>query len=227
METTTLQAEVRASRGKGPARRLRARGKVPGVFYGPGVEPTPLTLSPKELTKALRGERGRNVVFKLSVGGKDELAMVKDVTIDPVTQELLHIDLYRVFEDKVLEVNVPFHTHGRAAGVVQGGVLNVTRRTLPLRTTPANIPVSIGADVTHLNLKDTISVEEIELPAGVECTLRPKLTLVIVLEPRKVTEAEEEAEAAAAAAAAAAAPAAEGAAPAAAPPAAEADKAPS
>ncbi|MGB5695622.1 MAG: 50S ribosomal protein L25, partial [Polyangiales bacterium] len=100
METTTLQAEVRASRGKGPARRLRAQGKVPAVFYGPGVEPTPLTLSPRELTKALRGERGRNVVFKLSVGGKDELAMVRDLMTDPVTHELLHIDLYRVFEDK-------------------------------------------------------------------------------------------------------------------------------
>jgi large subunit ribosomal protein L25 len=199
METTTLQAEVRASRGKGPARRLRAQGKVPGVFYGPGLEPTPLTLSPKELTKALQGERGRNVVFKLSVDGKDELAMVKDLTTDPVSQELLHIDLYRVFEDKELEVAVPFHTHGRAVGVVQGGVLNVTRRTLPLRTTPANIPVSIDVDVTHLDLKDTISVEDIELPQGVECALRPKLTLVIVLEARKITEeAEEVAEAAAA-----------------------------
>jgi len=199
METTTLQAEVRASRGKGPARRLRAQGKVPGVFYGPGVEPTPLTLSPKELTKALRGERGRNVVFKLSMDGKDELAMVKDLTTDPVSQELLHIDLYRVFEDKVLEVNVPFHTLGRSVGVVQGGVLNVTRRVLPVRTTPAKIPVSINVDVTHLDLKDTISVEEIELPEGVECLLQPKLTLVIILEPRKAT-AEEEAEEAAPAA---------------------------
>ena len=188
METTTLQAEVRDSRGKGPARRLRARGKVPAVFYGPGVEPTPLTLSPKELEKALRSERGRNVVFKLAVGGKEELAMVKDLNTDPVSQELLHVDLYRVFEDKVLEVEVPFHTHGRAQGVVQGGVLNVTRRTLPVRTTPANIPVSIDVDVTPLNLKDTISVEEVELPGGVECMLSPKLTLVIVLEPRKVTE---------------------------------------
>ncbi|UCH30048.1 MAG: 50S ribosomal protein L25 [Myxococcales bacterium] len=188
METTTLQAEVRGSRGKGPARRLRAQGKVPAVFYGPGVEPTPLTLSPKELEKALRGERGRNVVFKLSVGGKDELAMVKDVTTDPVSQEVLHVDLYRVFEDKVLEINVPLHTLGRAQGVVQGGVLNVTRRTLPLRTTPANIPVSIDVDVTHLNLRDTISVEQIELPAGVECMLASKLTLAIVLEPRKVVE---------------------------------------
>lgn len=205
METTTLQAEVRDSRGKGPARRLRAQGKVPGVFYGPGVEPTPLTLSPKELTQALRGERGRNVVFKLSVEGKDELAMVKDLTTDPVTQELLHIDLYRILEDKVLEVDVPFRTSGRSVGVVQGGVLNVTRRVLPLRTTPANIPVSIEVDVTHLGLKDTISVEEIEFPEGVECSLQPKLTLVIILEPRKATAAEVEEDEAAAAAAAAAA----------------------
>ncbi len=190
METTTLQAEVRDSRGKGPARRLRAQGKVPGVFYGPGVEPTPLTLSPKELEKALRGERGRNVVFKLSVGGNEELAMVKDVTTDPVSQELLHVDLYRVFEDKQLEIDVPFHTHGRAAGVVQGGVLNVTRRTLPIRTTPANIPVSIDVDVTALKLRDTISVEDVALPEGVECLLAPKLTLVIILEPRTAAVAE-------------------------------------
>jgi len=209
METTTLQAEVRDSRGKGPARRLRAQGKVPGVFYGPGLEPTPLTLSPKELTKALRGPRGRNVVFKLSVDGKDELAMAKDVATDPVTQELVHIDLYRIFEDQVLEVEVPFHTHGRAAGVVQGGVLNVTRRTLPVRTTAANIPVSIDVNVTKLNLKDTISVEDVELPEGVVCMLKPKLTLVIILEPRKATAAEEAEDQAAAAAttAAAAAPA--------------------
>ena len=117
------------------------------------------------------------------------------------------MDLYRIFEDKVLEIDVPLHTRGRAAGVVQGGVLNVTRRTLPLRTTPTNIPVSIDVDVTHLNLKDTISVEQIELPAGVECLLAPKLTLVIILEPRKATAEDDEADAAAAAAEAAAAPA--------------------
>ncbi len=199
METTTLQAEVREERGKGPARRLRVQGKIPGVFYGPGVEPTPLTLSPKELERALLGERGRNAVFALTVGGTEELAMVRDLSTDPVTRQLLHVDLYRVFEDKEIEVNIPFHTHGRAAGVVQGGVLNVTRRHLPVRTTPGKIPVSIDADVTALNLKDSISVKDIDLPEGVECTLRPELTLAIILEPRKAT-AEEEAEDAATAA---------------------------
>ena len=208
METTTLQAEVRDTRGKGPARRLRAQGKIPGVFYGPGLEPTPLTLSPKELEKALRGERGRNVVFTLSVGGKDELAMVKDVTVDPVSQELLHVDLYRVFEDKELELDVPFRTHGRAQGVVMGGVLNVTRRTLPVRTIPAKIPVSIDVDVTPLQLRDTISVEQVEMPEGVECTLSPKLSLVLVLEPRRAAAtAAEDADASEAAAAEGDAPA--------------------
>jgi len=250
METTTLQAEVRVTRGKGPARRLRAEGKIPGVFYGPGLPPTSLTLSPKEVTQALRSERGRNVVFKLSLDGKEELAMVKDLSTDPVTQELLHIDLYdgkeelamvkdlstdpvtqellhidlyRIREDQVLEVHVPLRAQGKAAGVVQGGLLNITRRTLPIRTTPANIPVSIEVDVTHLELKDTLSVEDVEFPEGVECLLRPKLTLAIVLEPRKATAAEEEAEAEAAAAAAPGAAATEGEAA----PAADADKAPS
>ena len=210
METTTLQAEVRETRGKGPARRLRARGKLPGVFYGPGVPPTPLTLSPKELEKALRGERGRNVVFKLSLDGKDELAMVREVTTDPVSQELLHVDLYRVFEDKELEVNIPFHTYGRAAGVVQGGVLNVTRRHLPVRTTPGKIPVSVDVDVTDMNLRDSITVQDVEFPEGVTCTLQPKLTLAIILEPRKVAADEDLASEAGAAEDAAVAPAAEG-----------------
>ena len=158
------------------------------------------------------------MVFKLSVGGKDELAMVKELSTDPVTQELVHIDLYRILEDKVLEVNVPFHALGRAAGVVHGGVLNVTRRTLPLRTKPANIPVSIDVDVTSLELMGTISVEDIEFPEGVECMLRPKLTLAIIVEPRKATAAEEAEDAAEAAAK----PSADAAAPA---PAADADKA--
>ena len=188
METTTLQAEVRTTCGKGPARRLRASGKVPGVFYGPGADPTPLTLSPGELTKGLRSERGRNAVFTLKVDGKDELAIVKDVATDPLTRQLLHVDLYRVFEDQELDVKVPLRTVGKAIGVVQGGVLNVTRRVLPLQAKPGDIPVAIEVDVTSLNLKQTISVKDLDLPTGVICTLPSELTLVLVLEARTVAE---------------------------------------
>ena len=202
METMTLQAEVRESRGKGPARRLRKQGQVPAVFYGPGIEPTPLSVSPKELTTALRGERGRNVVFTLSYGGKQELAMVKDLTTDPVTLDILHVDLYRIFEDRELDVLVPFKTKGRAIGVVQGGVLNITRRHLPLRATPDKIPTTIEVDVSDLDMHDSISVKDIPLAEGVTCSLKPDLTLAVVAEERRAAIEEEEEAAAAAAAAA-------------------------
>ena len=210
METTTLLAEVRETRGKGPARRMRSEGKIPGVFYGPGQEPTPLTLSPKELERALRSDRGRNVVFSLNIGGKEDLAMVKDLEVDPVSRQLLHVDLYRVSTDREVRVNVPIKTHGRAIGVVKGGVLNQARRTLPLITTPDKIPTVIDVDVTELDLMQTVDVKDIPLQEGVTCPLRPELTLIGVVESRRVVE-EKPAEAAEGEAAATeAAPAAEG-----------------
>ena len=190
METTTLQAEVREKRGKGPARRLRMEGKIPAVYYGPGVEPTPLTLAPKPIERALRGERGRNTVFTLELNGEQSLTMVRDLSVDPVTRELLHVDLYRVKADRAIDVMVPFVTQGRAIGVVAGGILNVTRRSLPLRTTPDKIPSVIEVDVTELELHDTISVKDIPLEDGVECALHPELTLVIVGEDRRQAEEE-------------------------------------
>ena len=85
---------------------------------------------------------------------------------------------------------VPFEARGRAVGVVQGGILNVTRRHLPLRTTPGKIPVIIEVDVTELELHQGISVRDIPFPEGVTCTLKPELTLAVVVEPRRVVEEE-------------------------------------
>ena len=190
METTTLQAEVRTSRGKGPARRLRMEGKIPAVFYGPGLEPTPLTLAPKTLERALRGQRGRNTVFTLELDGKSELSMVRDLEVDPVTRQLLHVDFYRVLLDRQVDVNVPLVTTGRAAGVIAGGTLNVTRRVLPLRTTPDKIPDRIEIDVSPLEMNDAISVKDIPFGDGVVCKLKPELTLAIVVETRVIVEEE-------------------------------------
>ena len=96
METHTMQAEVRSGSGKGPARQLRAKGLIPAVFYGQGVSPTPIAVKPKELTKALSGVLGRNQPITLSVGGKTELALVKELQIHPISRQPLHVDFYRV-----------------------------------------------------------------------------------------------------------------------------------
>ncbi len=202
MNKQTLQAEVRDSRGKGPARRLRAQGKIPAVFYGPGIEPTPLTVDPKELEAHLRGPLGRNTLFDLTYDGKSELAMVKDLTVTTVDRVLLHVDFLRVSADAPVKAEVKITTTGRAIGVVKGGKLNVTRRAVPVLAKPGSIPAKLVIDVTEIDMFGSLAVKDLVLPEGVTVTLKPDLTLVAVVEDRRAIKlAEEEAEAAAALAA--------------------------
>lgn len=212
METQTLQAEVRKEGGKGPARQLRVRGLIPAVFYGPGTTPTSLAVSPKELAKAISGAHGRNAVLSLKVDGKDELALVKELQIHPLSRELRHVDLYRVELGREVLVQVPFTTHGKAAGVQKGGEQHNIFRKLPVRTTPDKIPSVIDVDVSALDVNETIAVKDVTLPAGVAIALSSERTLVAMYseERKKRAHAEEEAAGPAAAAAApAAAPAAD------------------
>ena len=199
METTTLQAEVRKECGKGPARRLRMQGKIPAVIYGKDLAPTPLTVDPKELEKHLRGPFGRNTLFEVTFGSDKALAMIRDLTVEPVSREMIHADFYKVDLDNEVQARVPLKTTGRAAGVIAGGKLNVTRRDLPVVCKPNLIPSEIVIDVSDINMHETVSVKDLQLPEGVRVALRPELTLAIVLEDRRAAkEAEKEAAEAAA-----------------------------
>lgn len=206
MEATKLEAEVRGSRGKGPARRLRAQGKIPAVIYGAGVESTALTLDPKALVKALSGEKGRNSLFELTIAGKSEHAMVRDVAVDPVSRVIQHVDFFRIDASLPVDAQVPLVAKGRALGVQKGGKLTVKYRTLPVRCIPAIIPTKIEIDVTNVDLGSSVTVADLGLPDGVTVSLRPNVAVAGVFEEKKV--AEEEAPAGAPAAAAKAAPAA-------------------
>jgi large subunit ribosomal protein L25 len=205
MEPLMLTTENRTETGKGAARRLRARGLVPGVFYGPGAEPVGLAASPKALSQALSTPNRRNTLLKLNIAGQDQLAMLKEVQVHPITRQVVHFDLYKVDLDRPVVVPVPFATEGRARGVIAGGEVTVVFRDLPVRTTPDKIPAVIRVDVTHMELGDTFRVKNLQLPEGVEVTLEPERNLISCAEPRKRPEEDE-----------AAAPGAEGAAPAAA-----------
>ncbi len=196
METTTLSAEVRTECGKGPSRRLRMEGKIPVVLYGPGIDPTPLTLAPKTLIRALRGERGRNSIFSIEHGGNETLAMVRDLVVEPVSRELLHVDFLKLDLEKEVNSVVTLKTKGRAVGVQRGGILNVTRRDLPIRSKPADIPAFIEFDVSEVEMFQAVRVSDIPVPDGVVIRLDPKLTVVTVLEDRKAKVAAEAAAAA-------------------------------
>jgi large subunit ribosomal protein L25 len=209
MDIQTLQAEVRHEGGKGPARQLRMKGLIPAVFYGPGTEPTSIAVSPKELRKALSTEYGRNQVVELTLGGKKELAVVREVQHHPVTRDLRHADFYRVALDREIEQKVPFETKGKAIGVAEGGILRIIYRELPVRCSPNKVPAKIVIDVTRVNLHEAIHTKDLELPPGVVVTLPPDRSLVsVVSEDKRGQEEDAAAAAAAATPAAAAAPAA-------------------
>jgi len=204
METTaTLSAETREQTGKGAARQLRMRGQVPAIYYGPGHEPTGLSVQPKELIAALSTAQGRNALLTLKIGGKDELAMVQDLQIHPVTRRPVHVDFYRVDPERKIERVVPFVTEGRAKGVVAGGELIVIYRELPLRAKPGQFPARVSVDVTHLEIGDHVKVKDLSLPQGVEAVLPAERSVISCTTLRKRQE-DEEATAAAAAPGAAA-----------------------
>jgi large subunit ribosomal protein L25 len=195
--TLTTETRVQGETGKGAARRLRARGLVPGVFYGPGAPAVGIAVAPKSLAQALGTAHRRNALLKLQIGGQDHLAMVKEVQVHPVTRAVLHIDFYKVSLEREVVANVPFIAEGRAKGVIAGGEVNVIFRELPVRTTPDKIPAVIKVDVTPMELNTTLRTKDLTLPEGVVVTMDAERNLVTCAEPRKRPTEEEEAAAAA------------------------------
>ena len=195
MSANTLSATVRTDGGKGKARRLRAEGKIPAVAYGKDFEATPLTVSPKDLSRILGGERGLNTVVDLQIEGRENTVhtLVADYQIHPLTRELLHADFKRVDLDTPVETSVPLELTGRSKGVVMGGKLNQVYRTLPVRCRPRDVPVKLLHDITELGLDQVAAVKDLELPEGVEVLMQPARTFASVMaDKRQKKEGESE-----------------------------------
>ena len=119
----------RSDRGKNEARRLRQSGKVPAVLYGGKGDAIALALNTKQIGAILRSATGHNTLFQVDLAGKHEPAILKDWQVDPVSGNLLHVDLVRVAMDVRMRVKVPVHAFGEPAGVKQqGGVFEVVTR---------------------------------------------------------------------------------------------------
>ena len=124
-----LDAVVRETRGKNEARRLRVAGQIPAVVYGGGQEPQSVAVSPKELSRLLHSESGFNTLIDLKIAGATTKVIVKDYLLQPVTQQLMHADFYRVDLNKKVHVKVAVRLHGEPKGVkIQGGMLDFVHR---------------------------------------------------------------------------------------------------
>lgn len=189
MEQLSLSVEIRQEKGKGPARRVRRAGRLPGVLYGQGNNAT-ITVEPRLIHKLLIEEGGRNKVLNLTgTGVQGKHALIKDFQVDPVSRNLIHVDLLEIDVNKKIEVTVPLNFVGKAAGVAEGGVLNIIGREVAIRCLPNQIPKHIDVDVSALAIGHSLHLNDVTLPEGMERAMLQNPTLVTVVPPTKEEEA--------------------------------------
>jgi large subunit ribosomal protein L25 len=174
-----LTAETGRPTGSSASRRLRATGKVPGVLYGRGAEPTPLTVDWRDLRTALTTEKGLNALLTLKVGSKKTTAIVKEMQRHPVRRDVLHVDFLSVDVDVVLTTDVPIVLEGEALKVTrEQGVVDQVLNALIIQAKPDAIPGHLSVDISDLEIGHTITVADIELPEGVGTEVDPDETVV-------------------------------------------------
>ena len=222
--TSKLEAKARTSSGKGPARRTRMEGLIPGVVYGKHLDkPFSIALDGKALRAAIATPKKLNTLIGLVVDGKEHTVMLKDYQMEPMTKELLHADFIAVRENEQVKVKIPLVLVGKSVGVLEGGILSQMRRELEGWALPGAIPLSIEVDVTPLKIATALHINDIKLPAGITVKGATNFTIAVVTAP-EIEKVVEPVAAAPGAAPAAGAPAAAGAAPAAGAAAAAGDK---
>src|SRR3972149_11843897 len=186
MERPVLTAEIREGVGKEKAKKLRLKGLIPGIFYGPRTQTIPLVIDPKELAKALQTEAGENVLIDLDIRKGDQsdrkVVMLKDIQIDPLQRITLHTDFYEVAMDEMVTIEVPVHLVGKPEGTKVGGILEQIQRVIQIQCFPGDIPKSIDMDVSALKIGDSIHVQDIKVE-NVKILSDTNLTIATVVPP--------------------------------------------
>ena len=178
----TVLAVRREGRGKNDAGRLRRDGFVPVTVYGGDGEAVAAAAPLAELAAILRSETGANTIFTLDVEGVGASEVLfHDRQIDPVRGRLVHADLRRLVAGQKLEITVPLHLVGEAAGVREGGgVLEQIVRELEIRVSPRDIPDAINVDVSHLGVHDVLRVSDIPTSEAIEILDAPDMVIATV-----------------------------------------------
>jgi large subunit ribosomal protein L25 len=189
MMSIVVKSEKRQGLGSNAARRLRAQGFVPAVLYGESMESRPLVLSKKDVVQILRLETGENTIFRVAVDADEYDAMIKDLQVDPVTDELLHADLIRISMDKPVRVTVPVVHRGEPVGVkTEGGFIDFVTREVEVECLPRDIPENLSIDIAELHVNQSYKVENMTIPAGVRVISEPGTVIVLVSMPHKEEE---------------------------------------
>lgn len=185
MKSTTLTATKRERAGKGAARAVRNQGLVPGVIYGDKQPPVLFSIDPRQLLAQMARPGFWTHQFEIDVDGEKTLTMCQDLQVHPVSDRPIHVDFLRITADSTVEVDVPvkFVNEERSPGLKRGGVLNVVRHEIEVVCKADAIPEVLTADLTGLDVGDSLHISAIALPNGVKPTIDRDFTVATIVAP--------------------------------------------
>ncbi len=198
MAQVELNVEGREKSGKGVARKLRAIGKIPAVVYGKAIDPVAIIVDPSAVEESISGDAGTNTLITLrgieAVDGK--VVILKDADIHPISRAMISADFYAINLTEKSAFMVPVNIVGTAAGQKEGGSLQTVRNELEVMCLPTQVPQAIDIDVTALQIGDTVHIEEVVAPEGIELVHDVNFTVITVsiIKVETTTDADEDAE---------------------------------
>ena len=202
-----IEAELRTDLGKGASRRLRHTEKFPAVVYGTGKDPVSITVDHKKFLHNLENEAFYSHILTLSIGGKDEQVILKDLQRHPAKLAIMHADFLRVSATEKLHLRVPLHfiNAEECPGAKEGGLVTHSISEIEVACLPKDLPEFLEVDLSSLELDHSVHMSDITVPAGVELVelshgAEHDQPVASVHMPRGASEAEEDEAAAAAAA---------------------------
>ncbi|MCK4864457.1 MAG: 50S ribosomal protein L25/general stress protein Ctc [Gammaproteobacteria bacterium] len=165
-----IEAELRTDLGKGASRRLRHTEKFPAVVYGTGKDPVSITLDHKKFLHSLENEAFYSHILTLSIGGKDEQVILKDLQRHPARIAIMHADFLRVSATEKLHLRVPLHfiNAEECPGAKEGGLVTHSITEIEVACLPKDLPEFLEVDLASLELDHSVHMSDIIVPAGVE-----------------------------------------------------------
>ena len=179
MSKQTLNAKVRTASGKAAAKKLRQVGSIPAVMYNDKGEATMLEVNEVEFNKIWRTVTPTTSI-NLVVDGKEHLALIKDTEYNIRTDKVLHADFFVPAADEKLVMNIKVHYSGTPAGVLKGGFKKERNNQIKVKAVIADLPETIIADISKINVSEALRVKDLELSKNVEVLTDKELPLVTV-----------------------------------------------
>ena len=184
MEQYVINAKTRKETGRAIAKRLRASGRLPAIAYNEKGESTMLDIDATEFSKIWRTITPTTLVT-LKIDGVDTQAYIQDTEYDIIKDKVLHADFHIVSGNKPITATYKVHYSGTPAGVLKGGFMVKHVPSIKLKALPADLPVSITADVSKVEIGQRYTVRDLNLSDKITLITSPDSLLVTVAPPKR------------------------------------------